>query len=303
MIAARKTCISGEGANRFVPESRIYMRVLDNLPDGVLMVGHDRKIIYANDAFIRIWRVPEALIELRDDIAILEHVLGQLSDPDQFIQEVERLYGTRESSEDEIVFKDGRIISRRSMPCSDRANDFSRIWIFTDITEAMHARVDPLTNLATRRIYNRFITAFAHESVASDKVKALAVIDIDRFKEYNDTLGHAAGDRLLESLGEIFSVRTGGKDAAFRIGGDEFVIGGYYRDQSSAAHYFRNLQNNVLGMGIAHPDNRPFDKATISIGVAITRNAVNHQDFFFEADTALRSAKEAGRNAIRFAAI
>lgn len=300
MMVAGRNCKFDATTKRVVPDSRIYMRALDNLPDGVLMVGHDRQIIYANDAFAHIWRVPEALIATRDDIAILDHVLSQLSDPDQFIQEVERLYETRESSEDEIVFKDGRIVSRRSMPCSDTVGDFSRIWIFTDITEAMHARVDPLTGLATRRIYNRFITAFAHERVRTDKVKALAVIDVDRFKEYNDTLGHAAGDRLLEKLGEIFSIRTGGKDAAFRIGGDEFVIGGYYNNLISAEKYFINLKRMIFELMLTHPDNPPFRVATISLGVAITDESLNHQDFFSEADNALRSAKETGRNAIKF---
>jgi diguanylate cyclase (GGDEF)-like protein len=83
---------------------------------------------------------------------------------------------------------------------------------------------DPLTGLYNRRMLDRLLPQLIAQLQADSKSLALVMIDLDYFKMLNDTYGHAAGDELLKSIGQIISstIRTG--DFGFRYGGDEFVI-------------------------------------------------------------------------------
>lgn len=108
--------------------------ILDFMSDGILVIRADRSIAYANDAFLRLWRVPAEMMSYRNDFAILNHVLSQLSDPTQFVGEIERLYQSDEVSSDELNFKDGRLFGRRSLPFEIGDAQAARVWIFTDIT-------------------------------------------------------------------------------------------------------------------------------------------------------------------------
>ncbi len=109
--------------------------VFDALSDGILVIRADRSIAHANPAFARLWRVPGELLDFRNDFALINHVLSQLAEPSAFIHEVERLYSSLDASADELVFKDGRLFSRRSVSMALPGEQPSRVWIFTDITE------------------------------------------------------------------------------------------------------------------------------------------------------------------------
>jgi GGDEF domain-containing protein len=91
---------------------------------------------------------------------MLQFVADQLVDADAFIPEVDRLHPTGQTSHDEIRFKDGRIFSRRSVPFERDGAFDTRIWIFTDVTEAHYAQIDPLTGLLNRRAYSRHFPDF-----------------------------------------------------------------------------------------------------------------------------------------------
>ncbi len=108
--------------------------VLDFMSDGILIIRGDRSIAYANDAFMRLWRVRSEMMTHRNDFAILNHVLSQLSDPTQFVGEIERLYLSQEVSADQLSFKDGRLFARRSLPLDIGDDKTARVWIFADIT-------------------------------------------------------------------------------------------------------------------------------------------------------------------------
>ncbi len=105
------------------------------LSDGILVIRADRSIAYANPAFARLWRVPGELLDFRNDFALINHVLSQLAEPSAFIHEVERLYSSSEPSADELVFKDGRTFSRRSVSMASPGEQPARVWIFSDMTE------------------------------------------------------------------------------------------------------------------------------------------------------------------------
>ena len=142
-------------------ETSLFERALDCLPDGVLLVRDASTIVYANQAFEKIWNVPDGVITSKDDSALLPWVASQVANTAAFIGEVKRLYQSAESSEDIVPLKDGRIISRRSVPLKEEGALHTRIWIFTDITEARHARIDAITGLPNRRAYANEYPGFA----------------------------------------------------------------------------------------------------------------------------------------------
>jgi diguanylate cyclase (GGDEF)-like protein len=83
---------------------------------------------------------------------------------------------------------------------------------------------DVLTGLLNRRALNEHLAKVIERNVACGSAVSVLMIDVDNFKPLNDTLGHAAGDELLRSMGQLFRSTLRETDAAFRCGGDEFVI-------------------------------------------------------------------------------
>lgn len=83
---------------------------------------------------------------------------------------------------------------------------------------------DSLTGLHNRRMLDQYLPQAVRHCVADGQPLALLMIDVDNFKDLNDALGHAAGDHLLQSLGQLIHSTVRDADAAFRCGGDEFVV-------------------------------------------------------------------------------
>lgn len=83
---------------------------------------------------------------------------------------------------------------------------------------------DPLTGLFNRRFLDQYLPQAVERHHAEKADLCLLMIDVDNFKVLNDTLGHAAGDELLKSIGQIIRSTTRGEDVGFRCGGDEFVV-------------------------------------------------------------------------------
>jgi PAS domain S-box-containing protein len=113
---------------------------LNATADGILAVGCDGKILFYNNRFSDMWNIPDAILDTKDDNALLTHVLMQLLEPELFLKEVKRLYNLPESSFDTVQFKDGRIFERFSFPQQyDDSPNFGRVWSFRDVTEQKQA--------------------------------------------------------------------------------------------------------------------------------------------------------------------
>ncbi|WP_443972039.1 diguanylate cyclase domain-containing protein [Sphingobium sp. CR28] len=276
----------------------IFERALDALPDGVLLVNAAREVAYANTAFKKLWRIPSDLLASKDDSQMLRYAMEQLADPAGFLREVERLHPTSQTSEDEILFKDGRIIARRSLPFEEGGRLSARIWIFTDVTEAKNASVDQLTGLPNRLAFSRQFPQFV--TAPSDGLsRAVAILDVDNFKSYNDLYGHARGDRTLKEIGTILQshvYQTG--DLAFRIGGEEFLIAKRVRASPEATAFFEKIRASVAAMKIAHLGNPPYNMVSMSIGYGTFSSAPEANTVFNQVDEALYRAKAQGRNRI-----
>jgi len=118
----------------------LLQATLDSTADGILVVDGQGRVTSYNQKFLDLWRIPDALAATRDDERMLGYVLAQLTDPDKFIGKVRELYlRPAESSEDFLVFRDGRVYERFSRPQVLDGELVGRVWSFRDITERKRA--------------------------------------------------------------------------------------------------------------------------------------------------------------------
>ena len=109
--------------------------------DGILVVDPEGKVLLYNNRFVKMWNIPQEIVEARDDQKLLQYNLKQLKDPEQFLSRIDYLYTHKdEQSRDEIEFLDGKLIERYSAPLlgSDDSH-YGRIWYFRDITTRKQA--------------------------------------------------------------------------------------------------------------------------------------------------------------------
>jgi diguanylate cyclase (GGDEF)-like protein len=158
---------------------------------------------------------------------------------------------------------------------------------------------DSLTGLANRRAFDE---ALAREHMRSRRDKTelgLIMIDVDRFKKFNDLYGHLGGDDCLRCVGAAIGaavLRPG--DLAARYGGEEFAVLLPDTDEAGAAITAERIREAILGLGIPHTANLN-GVVTISAGVASLNCADIEADRLIEAaDQALYRAKDQGRNAV-----
>ena len=114
-------------------ETQLHV-ILESTADGILAVDSKGKMIEANQRFAELWRIPQSVMDTRDDHALLDFVRYQLSDPDAFLKKVQSLYGTDALDMDTLAFKDGRVFERYSFPMMIDGAIIGRVWSFRDIT-------------------------------------------------------------------------------------------------------------------------------------------------------------------------
>ncbi len=160
------------------------------------------------------------------------------------------------------------------------------------------SRHDPLTGLGNRRALAILFDDLAR--TAEGEEIAVLLADIDHFKAYNDTLGHQAGDACLKQVADIItgSLRRHG-DAAFRFGGEEFLMV-LRRTSPADAHFIaERMRRAIEDAAIPHPA-APAGRVTASFGIAVTlvSPGLTPEDPVSGADAALYAAKHAGRNQV-----
>ncbi|SIQ56535.1 diguanylate cyclase with PAS/PAC sensor [Rhizobium sp. RU35A] len=158
------------------------------------------------------------------------------------------------------------------------------------------AHMDGLTGLPNRRSFDLRLEMLASAAAATGKTFALLMIDIDRFKLYNDSYGHAAGDACLKRIASTISQSLRKTDFAARYGGEEFAVMIEGIDQTSARLVAEKIRKRVAGLRIPHDRNHPWGYATISIGVAEWETEMakdtGSPGIIEAADQALYAAKE-----------
>lgn len=166
-----------------------------------------------------------------------------------------------------------------------------------DIKLREMATTDFLTGLPNRRVFLGSVAPAFRRHNRNGTICSIMFLDIDRFKQVNDTLGHAFGDEVLVAMADVLRKSVRGYDFTCRFGGEEFAVFMDGGDAASGAILAERIRSLVEAMRFA---DQPDFRATISIGVAIgVPGADDSVDAFLgQADEALYEAKESGRNRV-----
>jgi diguanylate cyclase (GGDEF)-like protein len=164
-----------------------------------------------------------------------------------------------------------------------------------------HLNRDALTGIHNRRMFDEQVDRLWQQALRERESLGLLIVDIDHFKNFNDSLGHQAGD---ECLARIASVLAAGArrplDVAARYGGEEFAILLYRADRQAMEELAEHLRSCVVAEGLLHPASPVNPFVTVSIGGACVTPISGRSAFGFIqlADEALYAAKERGRNRV-----
>ena len=160
---------------------------------------------------------------------------------------------------------------------------------------------DELTKLNNRRSFLEHLDFVWKQNYRLKLPITIFMIDIDYFKKYNDSLGHLEGDKALSAVAECLR-NTIKRETDFmaRYGGEEFVCLLPFIEKNEALEFAKTMVKNVESMKIPHPMSLHSEYVTISVGMASTvpNDNNSHVQLMNEADIALYSAKESGRNKV-----
>jgi diguanylate cyclase (GGDEF)-like protein len=168
----------------------------------------------------------------------------------------------------------------------------------SELVEQLHsaATTDELTGLYNRRALEERLAAEISRSLRHQLHTSVLLLDLDRFKVVNDTMGHAAGDRLLVLVSNILRQQARALDVVGRLGGDEFLVILPMTKPTEAQVFVSRVQASVDALARTHPE---FGHCTLSIGIAESpRHGTTVSGVLAAADTALYRAKRGGRNSV-----
>lgn len=276
-----------------------FAAALQNMSQGLCMVDASQRILVANERYRQIYDLPEELVKPG---TALNQILEFRCASGNFIgpAPVEYIAAQMNNSTDIEKLGNGRVVLVLRHPMDDGC------WLTTheDITERWRneARVsfmahhDALTGLANRAALVEKIEDACARYRRWNEPFTVLLLDLDRFKQVNDTFGHPAGDELLKQVTQRIKATLQETDVLARLGGDEFAIVQLNStDQADAAI--------VLATQIIRLIGEPFsiDGNVVSIGASIgitlaPEHGVHADDLLKMADLALYHAKSLGRN-------
>jgi diguanylate cyclase (GGDEF)-like protein len=159
------------------------------------------------------------------------------------------------------------------------------------------AEHDALTGLANRRAFEEALSTTIHNGDKRRTQSFLMLLDLDHFKQVNDTGGHAAGDALLKQIAKLMQSKVRSIDLCARLGGDEFAILLQNCPQSEAMQIAHKIRKSIYDLQFVWGDEM------FSVGVSIGATAIKHDTLTMrqamqQADEACYASKAAGRNQV-----
>lgn len=173
----------------------------------------------------------------------------------------------------------------------------------SELVEQLHsaATTDELTGLYNRRALEERLAAEISRSLRHQLHTSVLLMDLDRFKVVNDTMGHAAGDRLLVLIANTLRQQCRALDVVGRLGGDEFLVILPMTKPAEAQVFVSRVQTSLAALAQTHPE---FGHLTLSIGIAeAPRHGTTVSTLLAAADTALYRAKRGGRDSVEVAEV
>ena len=291
---------------RYSTVNKDYLHsVLNSMTDAVFVTSPDGVIKLANSAACKLLGYSEEELLGRGILAVLEEQERAEFDLLQAAQETrETVVRTRSGQTIPVSFTGSRIDS-------DDPQFQGNIFVARNITDRKRAerrirylaRYDALTKIPNRMQFHHVLQQTIARALRSGQVVAVLYLDMDRFKEVNDTFGHGAGDRVLEVLAERLTRSVPKETVVGRLAGDEFAlfVDGLAADADNRGPIAQ------LARGVLTDICRPFQLnqhevfLTASIGIAFCpRDAENVIDLIRNADAAMYYSKQNGGNTFAF---
>jgi len=302
--------------------------VINTIPDPVFVKDKDHRWIILNQAYCQFIGYPlETLIKKSDYDFLPQH------EADTFWSQDELIFQTGVPCEQEAELTNAlgitHLISTKKSLHKDAAGNIFLVGVIRDITERKRAEAelrqaaqelsrsnielklsgdrlryladhDPLTGLANRKQFHERLSQSLDWAHTNNQLVALMFLDLDGFKQVNDTLGHDIGDELLRVVAQRLTKCLGDNDIASRLGGDEFtvILPGIPQTDYAATVAEKILES--LSQVVVLSGQNIF--VTVSIGISIyPLDAEVEETLIKKADTAMYRAKQQGRNQHQFA--
>jgi diguanylate cyclase (GGDEF)-like protein len=281
----------------FLPSiERKYKILFESSPIAILLLNERGKVIEANPAAQKLLRMPRSYFIHMTYEELFKPYRGTA------MPQVNRddLKVTVRPGSDERIVK----VEKELIETGGENYEYLLLWDITDtiLTEehiTFMAYSDPLTGLGNRRKFQETLADLLQVSQNRQEITAVILIDLDRFKQVNDTKGHHVGDLLLQHVADILKAQGGQAELIARLGGDEFVLllKGIC-EEPVVTELCKRIMDGFM---------QPFihEEATFhitaSMGICITSGNVSNPELMLQhADLAMYDAKRNGRNRISF---
>ncbi len=280
---------------------------MESTADGILVTDLAGRLRNFNQRFATLWGIPEDLLQQRDDAAVRAWMRRSVTDGAAYAARLAALLDAPLlQSSDVIQLLDGRVLERVSLPQWSRQRPVGRVFSFRDLSDQLAAsqrieelsHTDMLTGLPNRRALSQRVEYARAIAKREHSGFAMLFVDLDRFKQINDTLGHAFGDRVLREVAQRLRDSLREVDTVAKLSGDEFALLIHEADARGAEHTARRV---LEAMG------RPFGfdalsfTVTASIGIALfPGDGESLDELTSSAERAMQGVKDSGRAGFRF---
>lgn len=286
-------------------EERRYRAIFDNVEAGIFELDPEGRLVSANPAFRRMFRLDPA-VDLDSRSVFLRDLTGEAQVQLDMVLRCLQADSAPRHIDVKLEFEDrarwfSLLFNRfEEGRMQGVANDITERYLAANAAEEM-AVTDSLTGLGNRRGLTRRLQAAVRIYQNDPEYRCtLIMLDLDRFKQANDTFGHAVGDLVLQHVGELLTELVRKADYVARLGGDEFVVlleGPVRRvDVEQIVSRFIKRVNEPYAV-----DEQTSVSVGASLGIAVLgEDAGTEETLLHMADSAMYKAKQAGRNCYRF---
>lgn len=273
---------------------------LDSTSDGIVVTNGKNKFMHCNKRFIE--QLGFYLQDHKDKSGLFIDIAEQLKSPSNYL---DIMQGIAQKNVDNYIllkFKDGKVYEQYSRPQIINNVIVGSVHCFRDVTERYHHEEalryqvthDPLTQLPNRILMYDKLQQAINRANKKNMYVVVLFMDLDRFKLINDSLGHRAGDAVLQNIAMRLINATSREDTVARVGGDEFVILISHKNLD----YITSVSQEVLvTLNEPYTMSDTIFNINASIGISVyPQDSDNSRDLLKKADAAMYQAKHTGGN-------